>query len=162
MLDIGKSNKSKKNLYCISKTKYTTTDAKLDIVYNRTIKPNKCSAKKFHNFKQKRKLKQIPSKMMQKFFEKFQLLATSHFANLKKFITSKFSNVKYLRNHQLRMLLLKTNHCVKGLQIRSFFWSVFSRIRTEYGDLWSKSLYSVHTTAKYEPGKLRIWTLFTQ
>ena len=25
------------------------------------------------------------------------------------------------------------NHCVKRVQIRSFFWSVFSRIRTEYG-----------------------------
>ena len=26
-------------------------------------------------------------------------------------------------------------HCVKSVQIRSFFWSVFSCIRTEYGDL---------------------------
>ena len=25
-------------------------------------------------------------------------------------------------------------HCVKSVQIRSFFWSVFSRIRTEYGE----------------------------
>ena len=25
------------------------------------------------------------------------------------------------------------NHCLKSAQIRSFFWSVFSRIRTEYG-----------------------------
>ena len=29
-------------------------------------------------------------------------------------------------------------HCVKSVQIRSFFWSVFSCIRTEYGDLRSK------------------------
>ena len=35
-------------------------------------------------------------------------------------------------------------HCVKKAQIRSYFWSVFSCIRTEYGDL------------------LRISTLFTQ
>ena len=27
------------------------------------------------------------------------------------------------------------NHCLKSVQIRSFFWSVFSCIRTEYGDL---------------------------
>ena len=33
-------------------------------------------------------------------------------------------------------------HCVKRVQIRSYFWSVFSCIRTEYG--------------------IRIWTLFTQ
>ena len=26
-------------------------------------------------------------------------------------------------------------HCVKSVQIRSYFWSVFSCIRTEYGDL---------------------------
>ena len=26
-------------------------------------------------------------------------------------------------------------HCVKSVQIRSFFWSVFSRIRTEYGEI---------------------------
>ena len=28
-------------------------------------------------------------------------------------------------------------HCVKTVQIRNFFWSVFSCIQTEYGDLWS-------------------------
>ena len=27
------------------------------------------------------------------------------------------------------------NHCVKIVQIRSYFWSVFFRIRTEYRDL---------------------------
>ena len=26
-------------------------------------------------------------------------------------------------------------HCLKSVQIRSYFWSVFSCIRTEYGDL---------------------------
>ena len=39
-------------------------------------------------------------------------------------------------------------HCVKSVQIRSFFWSVFSFIQTEYGDVDQKNL--------------RIWTLFTQ
>ena len=29
------------------------------------------------------------------------------------------------------------------VQIRTFFWYVFSCIRTEYGDLWSKCPYSV-------------------
>ena len=27
------------------------------------------------------------------------------------------------------------SHCVKSIQVRSFFWSVFSRIRTEYGEI---------------------------
>ena len=34
-------------------------------------------------------------------------------------------------------------HCVKSVQIRSFFWSVFSRIQTEYREIRSISLYSV-------------------
>ena len=33
-------------------------------------------------------------------------------------------------------------HCVKSVQIRSFFWSVFSRIRTEYREIRSISPYS--------------------
>ena len=34
-------------------------------------------------------------------------------------------------------------NCVKSVQTRSCFWSVFSRIRAEYGGLLCKSLYSV-------------------
>ena len=36
-----------------------------------------------------------------------------------------------------------TSHYVKSVQIRSFSWSVFPCIRTEYGDLLRKSPYSV-------------------
>ena len=32
-------------------------------------------------------------------------------------------------------LVPKTSHCVKSVQIRSYFWSTFSYMRTEYGDL---------------------------
>ena len=31
----------------------------------------------------------------------------------------------------------QTVHCVKCVQIRSFFWSIFSRNRTEYGEIRS-------------------------
>ena len=31
-------------------------------------------------------------------------------------------------------------HCVKSVQVRSFFWPVFSRIRTEYGETRSNSV----------------------
>ena len=34
-------------------------------------------------------------------------------------------------------------HCVKSVQIRSFFWAVFSRIRTEYREILRISPYSV-------------------
>ena len=43
-------------------------------------------------------------------------------------------------------------HCVKCVQIRSFFWSVFSRIRTEYGEIVSlriQSEYRKKRTRKY-------------
>ena len=41
------------------------------------------------------------------------------------------------------MFACLSGHCISSVQIRSFFWSVFSRIRNEYGDLRSKSPYSV-------------------
>ena len=55
-----------------------------------------------------------------------------------------------------------TQHCVKSVQIRSFFWSVFSCIWTEYGDLRSKYPYSVRMQENTDQKKLRIWTIFTQ
>ena len=53
-------------------------------------------------------------------------------------------------------------HCVKSVQIRSFFWAVSSCIRTEYGDLFRKSPYSVRLQENTDQKKLHIWTLFTQ
>ena len=47
-------------------------------------------------------------------------------------------------------------HCVKSVQKRSFFWSLFSRIRTE-----SISPYSVWMRENTDQKKLRIKTLFT-
>ena len=35
------------------------------------------------------------------------------------------------------------HNCVKSAQIRRFFWSVFSHIRTEYGEILRTSPYSV-------------------
>ena len=46
----------------------------------------------------------------------------------------------------------KKLHYVKSFQIRSSFWSVFSRIRTEYGEMRENT----------DQKKLGIWTLFTQ
>ena len=43
-------------------------------------------------------------------------------------------------------------HCVKSVQIRSFYWSVFSRIRTEYGETEYLSVFSSNT-GKYGPEK---------
>ena len=54
------------------------------------------------------------------------------------------------------------NHSVKSVQIRGFFWSVFSCIRTEFEDIRSKSSYSVQIHENTDQKKLFIWTLFTQ
>ena len=51
---------------------------------------------------------------------------------------------------------------MKSVQIRSFFCSVFPRIRTEYGEIRSISLYSVRMWENTDQKKLRIWTHFTQ
>ena len=53
-------------------------------------------------------------------------------------------------------------HCVKSIQIRTFFWSVFPRIRTEYGEVRSVSPYSVRMRENTDKKKLCIWTLFRQ
>ena len=37
------------------------------------------------------------------------------------------------------------NHCVKSVQIRSLFWSVFPRIQTEYGAIDYTSVFSPNT-----------------
>ena len=38
-------------------------------------------------------------------------------------------NGKFIQRHHISL------HCLKGVQIRSFFWAVFSRIQTEYGEI---------------------------
>ena len=53
-------------------------------------------------------------------------------------------------------------HCVKSVQIWSFFWSLFFRIRTEYRHWLSKSSYSVRIRENTDQRKLCIWVLFTQ
>ena len=49
-------------------------------------------------------------------------------------------------------------HCVKSVRLRSFFWSVFSGIRTDT----KISPYSVWTWENTDQKKLRIWTHFIQ
>ena len=60
------------------------------------------------------------------------------------------------------MVAFNSCHCVKSVQMRSYFWSVFSCIRVEYGDLRSKSPYSIRIQENADRKNLRIWTLFTQ
>ena len=80
-------------------------------------------------------------------------------------------------NHKLRTILanffndqvnedkiykISNCHWVKSVQIRSFLWSVLSRIWTEYGEIRSISPYSVRMRENRDQKNLRIWTLFTQ
>ena len=55
-----------------------------------------------------------------------------------------------------------STHSVKSVQKQSFFWSVFSRIQTEYSDILRISPYSVRMWENTDQEKLRIWTLLTQ
>ena len=52
-------------------------------------------------------------------------------------------------------------YCVKSVQIRSYFWSLFSRIWNEYGEIRSISPYSLRMLGNMDQKQLRIWTLFT-
>ena len=58
--------------------------------------------------------------------------------------------------------MLLRNNCMKSVKVRSFFWSAFSRIQTEYGNLLCKSPYSVRMSENTYQKKLRLWTLFTE
>ena len=46
--------------------------------------------------------------------------------------------------------------------MRSYWWSVFSSIRTENGDLLRKSPYSVRIQENADQKELRVWTIFMQ
>ena len=50
------------------------------------------------------------------------------------------------------------HHCVKSVQIRSFFWSVFSRIWTEYEEILRISPYSVRTQKNTDQKTPRLGT----
>ena len=51
---------------------------------------------------------------------------------------------------------------MKCVQIRSFSWSVFPRIWTEYGEIESISPYSVRMRENTDQKKFRLWTHVTQ
>ena len=53
----------------------------------------------------------------------------------------------------------KNPYCVKCVQIRSFFGSVFFRIQTEYREIQSISPYSVQMRENTDQKKLPIWTI---
>ena len=53
-------------------------------------------------------------------------------------------------------------HCVKSVQTRSLFRSVFSRIWTEYREILRISPHSVQMRENTDQKKPRIWALFTQ
>ena len=61
-----------------------------------------------------------------------------------------------------KLEIVRVFHCLKNVQIRTFFWSVFSRIRTVYREIRSICPYSVRMRENTDQKKLRIWTLFTE
>ena len=57
---------------------------------------------------------------------------------------------------------LINTHFVNSVQTRSYFWSVFSCIRTEFGALLVKFPYSVRIQENTDQKYLRIWRHFRQ
>ena len=63
------------------------------------------------------------------------------FCILLNFSYGNFNNFYFIEVAVMHLILLNSGvnrkyclHCVKSFQIRTFFWSVFSRVCTEYGD----------------------------
>ena len=53
-------------------------------------------------------------------------------------------------------------NCVKCVQIRSFFWSVFSRIQTEYGEILRSFFWSVFSPIRTEYGEILVFGHFSR
>ena len=66
--------------------------------------------------------------------KKYRMLQQKYFKKNKYMWT----DLQVFKNRRCRV-----RHCVKSVQMLSYFWSVFSCIRTEYGDLLRTSPYSV-------------------
>ena len=66
--------------------------------------------------------------------------------------TELFDFLKWWSEIQSFKSYLKRNICVKSVQIRGFFWSVFSRIRTEYGSEKTPYLNTFHSA------RIRLYT----
>ena len=88
----------------------------------------------------------------------YRLLAVLEqiFSKAEKYVCYSTDSIKAWTNRNTEKPLCKKR------QIRSIFWSVFSYILTEYGDLRSKFPYSVQIQANTDQKNLCIWTLFTQ
>ena len=67
-----------------------------------------------------------------------------------------------IRAFMIALAVLPPRESTPPVQIRSFFWSVFSHIWTEYGEILRISLYSVRMRENTDQKKLRIWILFPQ
>ena len=77
-----------------------------------------------------------------------------------------YSNALDVRECSRTFMIIK-NECsrtfvTKSVQIRSFFWSVFFRIRTEYGEILRISPYSVWMRENTDQKELCIWTFIRQ
>ena len=70
-------------------------------------------------------------------------------------------NQHYMSAWSKKMKLSFTEDCMKSVQMRTFFWSLFSSIRTEYADLRNTSPFSVQIQENTDHKKLHIRTLFT-
>ena len=91
-----------------------------------------------------------------------RIKTVSYFEKQCHLVRREYSNLNQNLSNCLRRYNLFSCHCMKSVQIRRFFWSVFSRIWTEYGEIRSISSYSVQMRENTDQKKHRIWTLFTQ
>ena len=82
-------------------------------------------------------------------------------STMKKFLGNVFNSIYNIKGifHVIIIDSEWLKHCVKGVQIWSFFWSVFSH---KWTDLLRKSPFSGRIRENTDRKKLRVWTLFTQ
>ena len=89
-----------------------------------------------------------------------RIKTVSYFEKQCHLVRREYSNLNQNVSSCLRRYNSFSCHCMKSVQIRCIFWFVFSRIRTEYGEIRSISSYSVRMRENTDQKKHRIWTLF--
>ena len=62
------------------------------------------------------------------------------------------------QDHRIVLWKVFIHHYLKSVQIRRFFWSVFSRVQTEYGEIFRISPYWVWLRENTDQRKLHTWT----
>ena len=134
------------------------------LFYRPTLGDSFCSTEKYFTPSEKRRKMETAGKKSNSTCRKvlkhylLQVFISSYYSKKVLFLFSLHTFTFHWKHVFLETMhsIESLSHCVKSIQIRSFFWSIFSHIRTEYEQIRSISPYSVRIWENTDQKKLRI------